>query len=181
MAAFSESLTDKMARLHRAFHEAGLAHAFGGALALGWCTGNGRGTVDINVNVFVAADQVDAVRAALPAGVTRDDTRLKTLARDGQARLDWQGTPLDIFLNTTEIHAEAARRVRWEILGGNSLPFLSCFHLALFKAFFNRAKDWADLEAMRDAGTLDVARLQATLAHHLGEDDERITSLGALA
>lgn len=181
MAACSDSLTDKIARLHHAFHAAGLAHAFGGALALGWCTGNGRGTVDIDVNVFVTADQVDEVRAALPADVTCDDDRLKALARDGQARLDWQGTPLDIFLNTTAIHVEAARRVRWERFGGNSLPFLSCFHLALFKAFFNRAKDWADLEAMRTAGTLDVARLRATLAHHLGEDDERIRSMEALA
>lgn len=33
---------------------------------------------------------------------------------------------------------------------------LSCADLAVFKAFFNRTKDWADLEEMRSAGTLDV-------------------------
>lgn len=181
MAQLADSLTDKMALLHAAFQESGLAHAFGGALALGWCTGNGRATVDIDVNVFAATDQADDVRAALPSGVTCDDDRFRALARDGQVRLDWQGTPLDIFLDTTEIHAEAARCVRWERLGEHRLPFLSCFHLALFKAFFNRAKDWADLEAMRDAGTLDVGRLAVALAHHLGEDDERIRSLEALA
>ena len=181
MATLSDSLTDKMVQLHRAFQGAKLAHAFGGALALGWCTGNGRGTVDIDINVFVAMDQVEDVLAALPSGVTSDDDRFKALARDGQVRLDWQGTPLDIFLSTTEIHAEAARCIRWESLGGSSLPFLSCFYLALFKAFFNRTKDWADLEAMRDAGTLDAERLRAALAHYLGEDDERIRSLEALA
>ncbi len=41
------------------------------------------------------------------------------------------------------------------------LPFLSCPDLAVFKVFFNRTKDWADLEAMHDARIerrRDVAR-----------------------
>lgn len=152
----ADTLTDKVARLHHALSEAGFAHAFGGALALAWCTGNGRGTVDIDINVFVATERAEDVAAALPPGVSCDSAKLKALVRDGQVRLDWNGTPLDIFLNTTEMHAQAAQCVSWERLAGRRLPFLSCFHVALFKAFFNRTKDWADLEAMRDAGTLDV-------------------------
>ena len=46
--------------------------------------------------------------------------------------------------------------------------------MAVFKAFFNRTKDWADLEAMRDAGTLDVNRVKDTVARYLGGEDERI-------
>ena len=53
-------------------------------------------------------------------------------------------------------------------------------HVALFKAFFNRTKDWADLEAMRDAGTLDVEQVRAVLIHYLGDDDERLAPLAAL-
>ena len=181
MAALPESLTAKIVALHEALRAAGLPHAFGGALALAWCTGNGRGTIDIDVNVFVSADSAGELAAALPTGVACSEEDLAALGRDGQARLDWRGTPVDIFLDTTEIHGDAARCVKWEQLAGRRLPFLACFHVALFKAFFNRAKDWADLEAMRDAGTLDIDRVRAALIRHLGEDDERLVALAALA
>ena len=181
MATLPESLTGKIVALHEAFAAAGLPHAFGGALALAWCTGAGRGTIDIDVNVFVSTDSAGRLAAALPRGVTCDDDARRVLVRDGQARLDWHGTPVDIFLDTTDIHTEAARCVSWEQLAGRRLPFLSCFHVALFKAFFNRTKDWADLEAMRDAGTLDAPRLRTALIRHLGEDDERLTALATLA
>ena len=50
----------------------------------------------------------------------------------------------------------------------------------MFKAFFNRARDWADLEEMRQAGTLDTTHVQATLIRYLGADDERIRRLSEL-
>ena len=50
----------------------------------------------------------------------------------------------------------------------------------MFKAFFDRTKDWADLEEMRDAGTLDVDRVVGVLVRYLGTDDPRITRLLAL-
>lgn len=74
-----------------------------------------------------------------------------------------------------------ADRVRWEPFADHELPFLSCDDLAVFKAFFNRTKDWADLEEMRDAGTLDIATVAGVLVHHLGADDERISRLRSLA
>ena len=181
MDSRQEPLAEKVVRLHRALDVAGLPHAFGGALALAWCTGNGRGTVDIDINVFVAISRAEELFRALPPCVARDEEALRALVRDGQVRLDWRGTPLDIFLDTTEIHTQAARCVSWERFAGHSLPFLSCFHVALFKAFFNRTKDWADLEAMRDAGTLDVERVRVALVQHLGADDERLAALEALA
>ena len=60
------------------------------------------------------------------------------------------------------------------------LPFLSCFDLAVFKAFFDRTKDWADLEEMARAGTFERERVQATLIGYLGADDARIAKLSAL-
>ena len=174
------TLTDRILRLHEALRAAQLPHAFGGALALAWCTRQARGTVDIDVNVFVAATGAKALLAALPADVVADDAAANALVRDGQARLAWGESPLDIFLNTTRIHEEAARCVSHEWFAGARLPFLSCFHVAVFKAFFNRTKDWADLEAMRDAGTLDVNRVKDTVARYLGEEDERIAWLERL-
>ena len=176
-----DGLPRKMLDIHAAFADAGVDHAFGGALALAWCTQQARGTIDLDVNVFVPPERTDVVLAALPDEVvaTADDRAL--LERDGQARLWWGGTPVDVFLSTTTFHDEVANRVRWEPFAGRDLPFLSCDDLAVFKAFFDRTKDWADLEAMRDAGTLDVATVAGVLVHHLGADDERIARLRALA
>ena len=46
----------------------------------------------------------------------------------------------------------------------------------MFKAFFNRTKDWADLEEMHGAGTLDVDRVLGVLVRYLGAD-ERVDRL----
>lgn len=75
----------------------------------------------------------------------------------------------------------ANRAPRWEPFADHELPFLSYDDLAVCKAFFNRTKHWADLEEMRDAGTLDIATVAGVLVHHLGADDERIARLRSLA
>ena len=46
-----------------------MAHAFGGALALAWCTERARGTIDIDVNVFVDVSRTAEVLSALPDGI----------------------------------------------------------------------------------------------------------------
>lgn len=174
------TIVRKIVAVHRALEKASLPHAFGGALALAWCTQQARGTIDIDVNVFVGADQGRAVVAALPRGIVRAESQLAALEHDGQVRLFWQQTPVDLFLDTTPYHREVARRLRREEFGGTSVPFLSCLDIAVFKAFFDRTKDWADLEEMQAAGTLDIPRVIAILIEYLGADDARIGKLDAL-
>jgi hypothetical protein len=169
-----------MVVLHQALREAQIDHAFGGALALAWCTQQARGTIDLDVNVFVTPERTSEFLAALPTGVLATTGDAQSLERQGQARLWWDGTPVDVFLNISDFHARLATRVRWEPFAGSDLPFLSCRDLAVFKAFFNRTKDWADLEAMHEAGSLDVASVVGVLASLLGPDDERITRLLSL-
>jgi hypothetical protein len=173
-------LPTKIIRLHDSLHTAELPHAFGGALALAWCTQRARGTIDIDVNVFVGVDRVDDVLAALPRKVAVTDEATSLLARDGQVRLWWDGTPVDVFLDTTEFHHQAADRARWEDFGGTMLPFLSCSDLAVFKAFFDRTKDWADLEDMAATGSLDADRVVGVLVRYLGADDPRVGKVLAL-
>ena len=180
MSPRAEGLPRKMLAIHEGLQTAGIDHAFGGALALAWCTQQARGTIDLDVNVFVGPDRTDDALAALPRGVVATDDDRALLVRDGQARLWWDATPVDVFLNTTDFHERVASRVRWEPFGGNELPFLACEDLAVFKAFFNRTKDWADLEAMQEAGTLDVAAVAGVLATFLGGDDDRIARLLSL-
>jgi len=171
------SLAAKIVAVHQALALAELPHAFGGALALAWCTEAARGTIDIDVNLFVSVDQAAEVVAKLPAAVEKPPAALKQLVRDTQVRLWWEHTPVDVFLNSTPYHTEAATRIRWEEFAGNQIPFLSCQDLAVFKAFFNRTKDWADLEAMQAAGTLDTRFVSGVIMEYLGADDERIQSL----
>ncbi len=175
-----DDLVGKIIELHEQLTQQQIPHAFGGALALAWCTERARGTIDIDVNLLIPAADWETALDAMPreVKVTRKDRDL--FKRDGQVRVWWEKTPLDLFLNSTDFHDGIAARIRWEAFAGKSLPFLSCFDLAVFKAFFNRTKDWADLEEMARAGTLDKERVQATLIGYLGADDERVSKLTAL-
>jgi len=174
------NLVEKIVALHRALEEHDLPHAFGGALALAWCTERPRATIDIDVNLFLDADQFDCVEAALPDGIDVTDADRSAIAVDGQTRLWWHGTPVDVFCNTTPFHAEAGGRARVEPFGGTQVPFLACRDLAVFKAFFDRTKDWADLEEMDAAGCLDHSAILGVLTAYLGGDDHRIERLRSL-
>jgi hypothetical protein len=173
-------LPERMVAIHSHLRAVRIDHAFGGALALAWCTQQARGTIDLDVNVFVGPERTDDMLAGLPDGIVASASEREALLREGQARLWWDMTPVDVFLNTTAFHEEVATRVRWEPFAGVELPFLACEDLAVFKVFFNRTKDWADLEAMRDAGTLDVSAIAGVLASFLGNDDDRIARLLSL-
>ena len=173
-------LVARILALHASLTAAQLPHAFGGALALAWCTARARGTIDIDVNILIPAAEFERALEAMPAGMKITAQDRKILQRDSQVRLWWDKTPVDLFLNSTPFHEAIIRRVRHEMFAGSNLPFLSCQDLAVFKAFFNRTKDWADLEEMKAAGTLDVAGVTATLIEYLGADDERIAKLAKL-
>ena len=175
------SLPEKILAIHAALDDAAVPHAFGGALALAWCTERARGTIDIDVNIFVDVDLATMVLAALPDEVIWTDDDRAQIARDGQTRLWWDATPVDVFFNTTEFHARVAERMRWEPFLDVELPFLSCRDLAVFKAFFSRTRDWADLEEMAAAGALDVEAVLGVLVRYLGGDDDRVERLRALA
>ncbi len=174
------SLADMVVAVSAALDAADLPHAFGGALALAWCTQRARGTIDIDLNVFVPRARIRDVLEALPDGITSTDADVRQLTDDGQARLWWGSTPVDLFLNTHDFHEQVALRSQREAFNGAMVPFLGCSDLAVFKAFFNRTKDWADLEEMVQAGTLDPDRVIGALVRYLGTDDERVARLGRL-
>ena len=166
--------------IHHVFDAVGMPHAFGGALALAWCTERARGTVDVDVNVFVPVDAPHAVLAALPEGVVSTTSRSRPAAPRRPGACVVGKTPIDLFLNTTEFHEQVAGRARREPFMGEMLPFLACDDLAVFKAFFNRSKDWVDLEEMVKMSSIDAAAVLGTLTLYLGGDDERIARLREL-
>jgi hypothetical protein len=173
-------LPKKIVALHEALESAGVKHAFGGALALAWCTQQARGTIDIDVNFFVDRAQAERVLEILPRGIRWTAADESEIERSGQTRLWWGDTPVDVFFSTTSFHEQAAAHVRFEPFEGKELPFLSCTDLAVFKALFARTRDWADLEDMAAAGTLDREAVLGILVDTLGTSDHRIERLQSL-
>lgn len=168
----TEGIAGKVLALHAALEGARLPHAFGGAFALAYCTRDPRGTKDIDVNVFIGIGRIGELVAALPRPITVTGEERAALGRDGQVRLWWDGTPVDLFLSTHPFHdhAEASTR-RVPFAGVEELPILSCSDLAVFKAFFARAKDAVDVAEMVLAGAVDRAHLERTVVTLLGDGE----------
>ena len=174
-------LVDRIVVLHEHLERASIPHAFGGALALAWCTERARATIDIDLNVFVEPDAIGATLDSFPNGVAVTEENRVALDANGQTRLWWDATPVDLFCSTTPFHDDVAKRVRVENFGGAQVPFLACRDLAVFKAFFDRTKDWADLEEMAFADTLDVEAVLGVLVRYLGGGDQRVERLRGLS
>jgi hypothetical protein len=173
-------LVEKLFAIHDSLAEASIAHAFGGAIALAYCTEEPRGTRDLDVNIFADSAKAELVLARMPEGVRVTSGDIAKVRRDGQARLDWDGVPIDVFLNNVPLHQAVAAAVVWVPLAGRDIPVLDCASLAIFKAFFDRTKDWADLEAIAQATPEDIDAAAATIAELVGPDDPAVRRLEGL-
>jgi len=173
-------ILDAVVELHDNLDAAGLPHAFGGAFALLWCTGEPRTTVDIDLNIFVAPDEAQQVLDTLPEEIVPSTEVMAQLMTTGQCRVMFDGIPVDLFLDTTPFHHDVRLHLKEHQLAERKIPFLGCNDLAVFKAFFNRRKDWADIEEMLRAGRLDIPYVAGLLTEYLGADDERIRQLLAI-
>ena len=168
------TLVKQILGVHHMLDAGGVAHAFGGALALAFHVGEPRATRDIDVNVFLSPQSVDKVEQALAKQVTFSDEQRDAVRADSQVRVFWGDTPIYIFFSTHKFHDDAMRYVEKHNFAGARIPILSADHLAVFKAFYNRTKDWADIEEMVAVGSLDHQRVVGWLLRLLGPDDERV-------
>ena len=101
------TLADKVVGLHRVLARSKVAHAFGGALALAYYA-EPRATVDIDLNLFVGGERYAAVARPLGRlGAAMTDKAAQVAARDGQVRVFWERTPLDLFFAYDAFHAAA--------------------------------------------------------------------------
>jgi len=157
-------------------------HAFGGALALAYYA-EPRATIDIDLNLFVPASRFAEVSGPLVAlGAAADDPSIAELARrDGQVRVMWDTTPIDLFFSYDAFH-EAAGAARHSVpFGDRSIPILASSHLIVCKVIFNRPRDWVDVDAMLAAeAEIDVAEVLRWVARIAGDEDPRYNRVVAV-
>jgi len=173
-------LVTKLFAIHDALTAARLAHDFGGAIALAYCTEEPRGTRHLDLNIFTDSSRAKTGLAALPNGISVSTADIKAVVREGQTRLWWDDTPIDVFFNNHPFHDAVAGGVTWVPLERREIPVLDCASLVVFKALFNRTRDWADIEAVSERSPGDIDKAAATIEEMLGLDDaiyRRLVSL----
>ena len=174
------TLAERVVAIETALCSAHIPHAFGGALALAYHIAEPRGTRDIDLNVFVDEERARSILELLPDGVRWSNEDLDVIERDGQVRLFWDDTPVDLFFAAHRFQRAAGTHLHDVPFDGISIPILSATDLTVFKAFFDRTKDWADIEAMLDAGTVDAHTALGWLVDVVGGDDHRVSRLRRL-
>ncbi|MFI4985247.1 MAG: hypothetical protein ACHP93_05170 [Solirubrobacterales bacterium] len=167
------SLPEKIVAIHERLDEAKIPHAFGGALALAYYA-EPRATDDVDINVFLPPADYAAVADELkPLGVGADADG-GAVGRDGQRRVRWGRTPLDLFFAYDELHEAMRREMRSSPFGEDRLPILAPEHLLICKAVFDRPKDWLDIEQMIVCvEDLDTDSIRAWLDRIVGPEDPR--------
>jgi hypothetical protein len=153
-------LTPKIVALSELLESADIVHQFGGAIALAWYRFP-RATTDIDLNLTLPPDAAAPVLGLLRhLGVTVTPEAPVAIADDGQARLTWDGSYLDVFFATLDFHIEMAGLARLVRFGPVDIPILAPEHLVVCKAIYDRPKDWLDIEEMLRWGTeIETARV----------------------
>jgi hypothetical protein len=174
-------LTPMIVALSEMLDSANIPHQFGGAIALAWYR-YPRATTDIDVNITVPPAAASPVLGLLVhLGVSVTPEARESVARDGQARLTWDGTYLDVFFATLDLHLEMAERARIVRFGPLDIPILAPEHLVVCKAIYDRPKDWLDIEEMLRWGTeIDADLTLGWVAFILGDRSSQWTRLEKL-
>ena len=174
------SLVPKIVTLHEMLESVGVPHQFGGAIALAWYR-NPRATTDIDLNLTLppeAAPPVLGLLTHLGVRVTAEDRA--SIARDGQVRLDWDGSYLDVFFATLHLHHQMAERARLVRFGRVQIPILAPEDLIICKAVYDRPKDWLDIDEIVGWGTpIDAALALGWVADIVGPDSAQYARLAA--
>lgn len=139
------TLPGKVIGLAHSLEQGKIPYAFGGAIALAYYA-TPRATIDIDLNVFLPAAEFDRVAAAIEFLGVDVSTNREALDRDGQCRVSWGRTPVDLFMANVEFHEEMAQQTRKQPFADTKIRVLSPEHLLVCKALFDRPKDWIDIE-----------------------------------
>jgi hypothetical protein len=172
------SLAEKVIAIDRGLVD--VPHAFGGALALAYYA-EPRATIDIDLNVFVGVDRVQDVADAFAHIEVSMEGCIDLIRRDGQARVLWDETPIDLFFAYDAFHEAAGAKRRLVPFSDVTIPILAVEHLVVCKVIFNRPKDWVDIDAILELGTaVGVAEVLRWVGRFAGDEDPRYERIAAV-
>lgn len=183
MTASPLIVLERTVLLHRLLDRANVAHAIGGALALAYHVAQARATSDIDLNIFSDDPDHRTVLDLLPPEIPRSIADIAAVRETGQVRLLWPhpdgkpAIPLDLFFPAHDFHRLASTRTELVAMLDDTVPVLSATDLLVFKALFDRRKDWADIEELVRFGKPDLAEARRWLARLVGVADQRLTTL----
>jgi hypothetical protein len=171
----SSELGRRVRAVQKVLDAAAVSHAFGDGIALAYCGADARVTRLLEVHVLVPVPDADGVLSVLPEGVATRSSEGAPV-RPGHVCLWWDATPVDLYFDVHDFSPGVAR-VPFE---GTEISVLDCLSLAVVKATFGRPKDWVDIEAMREAGSLDGPAALGWVERLLGRDHPSYARLAAL-
>lgn len=176
-------MSQKILGLHEALEQAGIPHAFGGAIAVDYYRVP-RATVDIDLNIFVSPNEhgrlLEVLGERLP--IEGLDEAANEITVRGQGKVQWGETRIDLFFADSPFHYSMADRARSVEYGGGSIPILSAEDIVTVKVVFDRTQDWADIEAVCSllGSELDLGYIRSWLAEIIGADDPRVGRVAQL-
>lgn len=172
------TLPERIVAVHQALSQ--VPHAFGGALALAYHA-EPRATRDIDCNVFVDGAAAAQVLTPLEALGVDTDGAFDIALRDGQVRVMWDTTPIDLFFAYDAFHTSADAGAIEVPFAQTRIRVLSATHLIVCKVVFDRPRDWVDIDAMVAADAdIDLAEVLRWVGRTCGDTDRRYDRIAAL-
>jgi hypothetical protein len=179
---------ERAVRAHDLLNAAGIPCAIGGALSLGYHVADPRSTQDIDLNIAVDKTRVRDVFEHLPMDVPWTDEHRATVDRDGQVRIMWpvEGDPvpipLDLFFAEHEFHRQAVARAIAVPMLDAQVRILTATDLVVFKALYDRGKDWVDIQYVVDYDPPSFRQAEAVdwVGRIVGFDDPRTKRLAKM-
>ncbi|HSX44888.1 MAG TPA: hypothetical protein VLF39_02105 [Candidatus Saccharimonadales bacterium] len=180
-----EDLRKTIVDLHKLLESHELPHAFGGAIALAFYT-EPRATADIDINVFRPKAQGPEVLHILNSQMSAEEAKIheEHIEKFYGASVPYKGAEVDLFFSFTELHDQAAERIRNVEYRDVSIPIISPEDLIIFKVMYSSNpdrldRDWPDIAGMliNQSGNLDSEYIQTWLHTLLPDDDPRFNRL----
>ncbi len=171
-------------RLASAVQSRGWDYALGGALALGYW-GQPRGTVDVDLTLFVSCDRpTECIWLLQEIGCNVSAAEAAaSLRAHGFCRATFGQLRVDVFLPIIAFYEAARARRKRVRLGDQPVMIWDAESLAVFKMMFFRRKDVADVEQiLRAQGRhFDRVWVREQLTEICGPGDPRLAEWDRLA
>lgn len=162
----------------------GREYALGGAIALGYW-GTPRGTVDVDLTVYVPPDKPSHLLRLLQDIGCQFSAKeaAQSLREHGFCRVTYTGMRVDVFLPIVPFYEAARPRRKRVELVNQPIMIWDAESLTVFKMMFFRRKDLADVEQiLRTQGPgLDRVWVRHQLVEIYGARDPRLAAWDDLA